>query len=218
MTTRQLAAELQRRGHSVTIYVRKDGGILIKSIDGIHYKGSEGNTVARNLLGQPFSEARARQTKYAQRQQRRKRITLPDGIKAEYQRVKKIWNKAFKARGGKPSNVGYFGKSAIEYAYRTQGEEETLRRIHEAEKYATGLAYSKNIEHLSSFIKDAGEKYNSQALLRLADDILTYGYMIKDEWIYPAYQELYKLNVGENPITIARNTRRILRLNKVNAN
>lgn len=216
MTTRQMVAELQRKGHTVTYYIRKDGGILIRSIDGQRYKGASGNAVARTMLGVELSEARARQTKYAQRQQRRKRTALPDAIKEEYQRVKKIWNKAFRAKGGKPSTVGYFGRSAIEYTYRTQGAEETLRRIHEAEKYATGMAYSKNIEHLSSFIRDAGEKYRSKALIKLADDIITYGYTIKDEWIYPAYQELYKLNVGIAPATVAKNTRRILRLNKIN--
>ena len=54
--------------------------------------------------------------------------------------------------------------------------------------------------------------YQSQDLHQLADDILQNGYSIREEWIQPAYQELYKLNAGVPANEVARNTRKILRL------
>ena len=92
------------------------------------------------------------------------------------------------------------------------GKKEALRRIFEAERYATGLAYSKNIQILASFINSAGIQYNSQELIKLAEDVEENAYAIREEWILPAYDELYKLNKGIPPKQVAKNTRKILRL------
>ena len=205
--------KLQEQGHTVNFYVRKDGGILIKSIDGISYpSGASGNARARQLIGENLSEARTKQLRYATRVRGRKRLTLDDEIEKEYKRVKKLWNKAFRSKKGKPHQAGYFGKARIEYAMKHYGKEEALRRIHEAERYASGYAYNKNIQILAGFITSAGERYGSNELLRLAEDLVNNAYMIKEEWIEPAYSELYKLNAGVDPKTVANNTRKILRL------
>lgn len=213
MTMMDVVRELQRQGHQVDFYVRKDGGILVKSIDGVKYpSGASGNAVARQMVGVQISEARIKQLKYATKARKRKRAITDDEVKKAYDRAKKIWNKAFKAKKGKPSPQGYFPQYNIKWILEHYGKEEALRRIKEAEKYASGLAYTKNIEHLAFFIRDAGEKYNSQELIKLSEDIITYAYTIKEEWIKPAYDELYLLNQGVPPEEVARNTRMILRL------
>ena len=74
------------------------------------------------------------------------------------------------------------------------------------------MAYSKNVEQLAYFIKSAGATYNSPELEKLADDVLENAFSIKEEWIAPAYDELYKLNAGVPPKEVARVTRAILRL------
>ena len=171
---------LQSQGHEVDFYVRKDGGILVKKIDGETYPtGASGNARARQIAGASISEARVRQLKYATRQRRGKKPTLDDEIEKEYARVKRKWNRAFKAKGGKPHPAGYFGKQRINYTIMHYGKEEALRRIREAERYASGLAYSKNISHLASFVKDASDKYRSPELKKLYDDILENAYAIK---------------------------------------
>ena len=164
----EIVRELQAKGHTVDFYVRRDGGILIKRIDGeTFHTGASGNARARQLLGETLSEARAKQLKYATKTRTRKRTTLPSEVRLEYERVKKIWNKTFKAKGGKGHTAGYFGKGRIEYAFQHYGKEEALRRISEAERYASGYAYSKNVTILAEFIRTAGERYQSQALIRL---------------------------------------------------
>ena len=213
MTMRQIVSKLESQGHKVTYYVRKDGGILIKSIDGERFTtGASGNIRARQLLGVDISQARSHQLEYATRQRGRPRFKLEDEIEKEYQRVKKIWRRKIKPKKGEPHPAGYFGRGRIEYAVKKFGKEEALRRIREAERYALGIAYSKNVEYLITMIRDAGLKLNSQELIQLANDVQENIYNIKDEWIKPAYDELYKLNTGASPKDVASRTRRILRL------
>lgn len=213
MTMAEIVAELQRQGHEVTIYVRKDGGILIKSIDGERFTGAHGNTRARAMVGTSISQAREAQLKFALRQRgKMKKVKVPNAVEEEYKRVKKLWNKAFKAKGGKPHPAGYFPKTRIKRILKEYGEEEAMRRIHEAERYASGIAYSKNVEHLADYIRMTANNLNSKELEQLANDILANAYAIRDEWIMPAYQELYKINDGIDPKQVAINVRRILRL------
>ena len=216
MTMQQIIAQLQAEGHEIEYYIRKDGGVLVKSIDGVRYpSGASGNARARQIAGATISEARVKQLKYATRSRktnRKKNISLDEQLEREFARVKKKWNKAFKSKEGKPHSAGYFGKSRIKYAIEHYGKEEALRRILEAERYASGIAYSKNVEILAQFIRSAGERLNSQELLNLAQDVIDNAYTIRDEWIAPAYDELYKLNQGVSPQEIARYTRTILRL------
>lgn len=213
MTMMEVVRQLQAQGHEVDFYVRKDGGILVKNIDGERFpSGASGNARARQLVGASISEARVSQLKYATRARKVKKPSLDDVIKKEYDRIKKKWNKAFKAKGGKPHPAGYFGWNRIKYAVEHYGKEEALRRIREAERYASGIAYAKNVEILAQYIKSVGDQLNSQELVKLSEDLIANAYSIKEEWIKPAYDELYKLNQGIPPKEVARNTRAILRL------
>ena len=213
MKMMEVVTKLQSQGHQIDFYVRKDGGILVRSIDGQRFpSGASGNAVARQMAGSTLSEARASQLKFATRARKVKKPSLDDEVRKEFLRVKKKWNKAFKAKGGKPHPAGYFGWNRIKYALDKYGKEEALRRIHEAEKYTSGIAYEKNVRTLAVFVRNAGSQYQSQELLKLADDIEENAYTIREEWIAPAYDELYKLNQGIEPKQIAKNTRAILRL------
>ena len=210
----QVVRQLQSQGHVIDFYVRKDGGILVKNIDGMKFpSGATGNAYARSLLGVNISEARKSQLKYATRVRTKPvKVQVDDAVKEEYKRVKKIWTKAFKSKGGKPHPAGYFGWQRIKRAYKQYGKAEALRRISEAEKYATGIAYSETVRILASFIMEAGNKYGSSDLVKLSEDLVANAYTIKDEWIKPAYDELYKLNTGTSPKDVAKNVRSILRL------
>ena len=217
---RVIVSQLTSKGHHIEYYVRKDGGILIRSIDGERFKEAKGNARARQMAGVQLSEARITQLKYATgtRKELRtpslRRTQVKDAIWEEYARVKKMWNKAFKSKNGKSHPAGYFGKARIKKSIRDWGEEEALRRIGEAEKYASGIAYSKNVQILAEQIKKAGYDYDSQELINLADDILNNAYAIREEWIQPAYNQLYKLNDGVDPKEVAKNVRKVLRLDK----
>ena len=212
MTMIEVVQQLQAQGHEVDFYIRKDGGILIRRIDGEKFQAAKGNARARQLVGATISEARISQLKYATRQQRKKHISVEDEIQREFYRVKKIWKKNIKPKKGKPHHAGYFGWARIEYSIKTYGKEEALRRIAEAERYATGVAYSKNVQYLAEYIEMTANDINSPELEQLAKDIKANSYAIREEWIVPAYQELYKINDGVDPKQVAKNTRLILRL------
>lgn len=217
MTMRQIVSKLESQGHRVSYYVRKDGGILIKSIDGERFTtGASGNIRARQLLGVETSEARLHQLKYATDRKtsirEHGRFKLDEEIEKEYQRVKKIWKRKMRPKQSQPHPAGYFGHGRIEYSMKHYGKEEALRRIREAERYATGYAYSKNAEQLLFQIQDYATKSGSEELARLAIDLQANLYNIREEWIKPAYEALYKLNKGVPTQEVARNTRRILRL------
>lgn len=211
MTMIEVVSKLQSQGHKVDFYVRKDGGILVRKIDGERFSGATGNKRAREITGTTISEARISQLKYATRS-RKVKFDIDEEIEKEYRRVKKKWNKAFKSKKGKQHPAGYFGRARIKYLMQHYKKEEVLQRILEAERYASGIAYSKNVQILATFIKNAGQQYNSQDLLKLADDIEQEAFSIREEWIQPAYDELYKLNAGVSPEQVAKNTRKILRL------
>lgn len=219
MTNLQVVQTLIAQGHRIRYSRRSDGGILVKEIDGLRFpSGAKGNQVARQMAGVGFSEAREKQLKYATRTRERYRThpksinSVDKEIKERFKEVKKIWGKRFKATKGKPHQAGYFGWSRIQYTIEKYGKAEALRRIEEAERYALGYAYSKNVKYLIIQIRDAGNKYQSNELLNLADDVEANMYQIKEDWIYPAYDELYKLNSGASPKDVAENVRKILRL------
>lgn len=220
MTMMQVVAELMAGGHQVQFYVRKDGGILIQRIDDKRFKGAKGNARAREMTGQNLSEARMAQLKYATkaRQELRspklKNVKIPDAVQKAYEKSKKKWDKAFKAKEGKPHPAGYLGKTRLKKTLADYDETEALRRMSEAERYASGLAYTKNVQGLAVEIRKAGNDYESNELLTLANDVEENAYMIREEWIYPAYQALYKLTKGQTPAEVVSNVRSILRLPK----
>lgn len=216
----EVVAKLQSQGHQVDFYVRKDGGILVRSIDGKKYGQAynkktgqlSGNQMAMKLAGTTPSEARIAQLKYATRARRVKKPSPEDAVYKEWERVHKKWTKAFKSKKGKPHSAGYFGWGRIDYALKHGGKEEAMAVIARAERYASGIAYARNVEHLADYIMDASAKLGSQELAQLANEIIENSLNIKEEWILPAYEALYDLNHGVEPKQVVKNVRRILRL------
>ena len=211
----EVVRELQKQGHDVEYYVRKDGGILVKEIDGQKFPtGASGNAMARQIVGAEISSAIVEQLKYAGRQRgkRQVRIDTPDNLQTYFKEVKKKWSRKMKAVGGKPHPAGYFSWNKVKKKLRDEGEEAAFSYIAEKEKYASGIAYSENVRFLVVFTRDAAKQYNSSDLSKLADDIEENANSIKEASIQPAYRELYTLNQGADPKDVARNTRKILGL------
>ena len=213
MTVRQTINLLRSQGHKVTYYERRDGGVLIKSIDGQRFSGATGNLYARAMSGQTLSVKRATQLGNITWSGKRlkSQISSKDyDVKKELQRVQKLWNKAFPKVDGKVPPVGRKTAKKVKWSIEHRGKEETMRLLKEAEKYAKGKAYSKNITILAEFIRDSAKKYKSKELEELADDIEENAWMIDETSIVPAYEELYKLNKDVPPEEVARVTRSIL--------
>lgn len=204
---------LKKQGHKVKYTKRSDGGLIITEIDGSKYKGKKGNAEARRLTGTSLSEAQIKQLKYISSVRFKKGYNpLPKDIKSEYLRIRKKWNKAFRAKDGKPNPVGYLNWRRISKKLHEEGPEAALSALSEAERYASGVAYSKNVMILAQFVASAAGDFDDPDLAKLSEDIILNASNIKEENIYQAYEELYKLNKGIEPKTIVYNVRKILKL------
>lgn len=213
MTIREIIKTLTSQGHSVSYYIRKDGGVLIKSIDGRKFTGASGNIYARTITGQKLSSKRSEQLLKITYTGKRAKAYIEDReIKNMLQRVQRKWRKAFPRVDGKAPSVGRKTAKGVKWSLEHRGREETIRLLSEAERYASGKAYSKNIEQLAMYIEESSTKYQSEELLQLAQDIRDNAWMIREDSMKPAYEELYKLNDGIPPEEVARNVRRILQI------
>ena len=142
MTTRELVSTLINQGYKVTYRVRKDGGILITSIDGHKFKGAEGNKVARWMTGEVLSERRAMQLTKITKTRTRKRVPTPESLESQRKRVTRKWRKA--------ELKGSIGKSNLEAIIRDRGVEGAREYLDNMEKRAEGYTSSGFIEALIS--------------------------------------------------------------------
>lgn len=211
MTMREVIRELTSQGHRVTYYVRKDGGVLIRSIDGQMFTGATGNMYARAMSGKQLSVKRAKQLSTITWSGKRAKSQLQDKeVKKALEKVQRKWRKAFPKVDGKVPSVGRKTAKKVKWSLEHKGKEETMRLLSEAERYASGKAYTKNIELLATFIEKAAGDYESKELEDLAEYIRQNAWKIDEDSIQPAYDELYKLNKGISPQEVAKNTKKIL--------
>ena len=215
MTLRELVKELRRQGHQVEYYNRKDGSILIRSIDGIDYKdGAAGNKVARAMgatlnLNAELSQARKTQLKIIK--PKGKRTPLPKAIEVKLKKVQKIYNK-----NKVPISQGRITKKQIRKIVEEEGKEAAMKKLTAAQRYAEGYATNATIDAFLTAIESYRKLFRqgsaeSEALKKLEDDIRISSGIIKDEYIYPAYKRLYDIKQG-NVLDIVDDVRRILRL------
>ena len=220
MKMRDIVKKLRNEGHSVSYYVRKDGGILIQSIDGQRFTGGTGNMYARAMTGTTLSTKRASQlSKITWEGERAKSQIADREIKKQLEKVQKKWRQAFPHKRGEVPAVGLKTAKKVKWSLEHRGKEETQRLLSEAERYASGKAYTKNIELLIDRINDYITKYNSlypnidiSSLESLRDDIIDNSYLIREDGMQKAYEELYELDHGASPEEVSRNVRRVLGL------
>ena len=217
MTIRQIINTLIQQGHSITYYQRKDGGILIRSIDGQRYIGAKGNLVARSMIGTTLSEKRTKQLVEATRTKKSlKKYKDLDELKKEWRRVREIWRKAFPSSKRHKNPIGQFTWKRIRWSYTQYGLDEALRRIKEAEQYASGFAYQENVDQLISYIQSYRDKLSNKNDKNLLNDLIkeidNKRFTIKESAIKPIYDVLYDLDKGVPVEEIVRRIKRILEL------
>ena len=208
---RAVVSELQALGHDVEYYVRSDGGILIRKIDGNKFSGASGNIQARRLTGEELSVRRAMQlTRATEKRAKYKGMnipTIPDYYKKELAKVQRHWRKKVDV-----SKTGQPTLAKLRWRLINEGEESAKRLLGEWEKYTQGIAYTEVVKALHDYIVEFNNDDNNPELDKLAEDIWANRDNIRDEWILPAYQALYKLNNGQPVEDVINNVRAILRL------
>jgi len=214
MTLREIVNELRAQGHQVEIYNRKDGGILVKSIDGMSFKAAEGNTLARQMgqsLGLTTELSAARKTQLKIIKPKGKRTPIPKALEVKLKKVQKAYN-VHKV----PIKQGRITKKVLRQVLEEEGVEAARKKLTAAQRYAEGYAtnttidaFVASIDHYQKLFKKGTQVYEELELLK--KDVLRSSGIIKDEWIYPAYKRLYDITKG-NALDVINDVRRMLRL------
>lgn len=191
MSTRQLVTLLQKQGHQVTYYIRKDGGVLITSIDGTKFKGASGNKVARWMAGEQISQRRAQQLKTITQQRKIKprkiQPTTPDNLEKIRKRVMRKWRKA--------NLTGSISKRNLKRMIEDRGIEGAAKYLEEMERRSEGKAYFGSIDGLIARIEQDmvnADSNDQEALEELIKLINQYREIFKQEWIQPIVDKLYE--------------------------
>lgn len=187
--------QLVQNGHKIEYRKRKDGGVLITSLDGVKYKLAQGNTLARKMVGSTLSEARKIQLERIkplknQTPKERKRGQLPKELKSKLRKVQRIWRKEH------PSISGSVSTKGLRYHYEKYGKEEALRSLDKAEKYALGIAYEENVEWLAQRIEINLNKEFSSEMESIVNLIRSKSQSFKEEWIQVIYEIVYQWEQG----------------------
>ena len=197
MTLMEIVNQLLNTGNIVSYRVRSDGGIIITSINGQKYKGAEGNAQARRMVGATLSTARASQLAEIRppkgvSPKKRKKAPIRKEILDLTRKVQRKWKQNVDPSKGKIT------RRKVRWTIEHLGEEEALKRLRQAYRYALGLAYDSNIDSLLGYIYEVASKLGNQApsLYELADYIDNHRADFKEEWISPIYDALYEINHG----------------------
>lgn len=195
LTIREIVKILKEEGHMVEFYERKDGGILIKSIDGVKFQGATGNKVGRGMVGSSISQKRETQLQKITTTGKRAKKTITDSeVKKALQRTQRVWNKAFPHKRGEKPDVGLKTAKQVKWNLEHKGKEETLRLLKESERYARGLAYHEGIKDFVEQLQHWNKHKKNPSVTKLIADIIIKQDTIRFEWLWDAYATAYKLN------------------------
>lgn len=196
MTTRQLVNQLRQQGYNVTFYVRKDGGILIRSINGESFKGAKGNIYARSLMGLKLAERREKQLSKITRERvyhpRKIPVETPEDLERFRKRVMRKWRKA--------GLTGSISKKNLRRIIEERGFEGAKTYLEEMERHSMGKAYYGQIEALLSRIENditLSEDSTDIEYLQSAYDLIDQKRDdIRPTWINDMFDSLYNFEMG----------------------
>lgn len=174
MTVKEIVQQLRSEGHRVTTYQRMDvqgrkRGLVIRSIDNIHYTGSKGNEIGRVMVGAKLSEyqqeamnrlnkvSKKTGKKFSNRPVSQRRLQKIDREITD--RLKDI-QKEYRKRGreyGLPTLTKY------RYHLKTHGKDVADKMLAQAERYAKGLVYKENVDAFIERLTQVAEKLEVDA-------------------------------------------------------
>lgn len=184
---------LQEQGHEVEYSKRKDGGYIIRKIDGRAFSGKTGNAFARNIVGAKLSQARQVQlakirTPKGRRQHRLEPI--PEDVNKMLKKVQKSWRKKH------PDIRGTATTRNVRWFLREHGKEATMQALDKSYRYSQGYAYIDNVNHLIERIRNDLTIQPSSDMEEIVGLIERKMMDFKEEWISPIYQALYEWEKG----------------------
>ena len=196
MTLREVVSNLLGKGYKVTYRVRKDGGILITSIDGNKFSGAKGNIAARSMLGLTLSDRRKAQLTKITRERsvhpRKIPIYTPEDLEKYRKRVMRKWRKA--------GLTGSISKRNLRRIIEDRGLKGAETYLIEMERHTENKAYYGAIEGLLARIQndidvvgDEIEISYLQAAYKIIEDNKE---QFKQDWLFQIFDTLYNYEQG----------------------
>ena len=160
MTTIQVINTLISKGYRISFYKRKDGGYLIRSINGSKFSGAKGNEYARNLLGinLDLSNKGLAKTLKSNIEYKQGKLRKPKLSNEVSKLIRKAQRKLNKLQKKSLTAIGTISTKRIREYIAKYGEEEAKRKLNQLINYSRGIAYDENIETLARMIEEYLQK------------------------------------------------------------
>lgn len=194
---KQIIDQLRSSGYQVNAYKRKDGGYLIRSINGAKFTGAKGNEAARQIVGASLSVRKQKQlkaitpsTKKAAKIRRQGRLKLepiPADITKQIKKVQKMMRENVSALGTRATIT----TGSIRKIIKEEGEQAARTALQKAQSYAAGIAYDENVRLLAERFNSFGNKTGITTFNEIASTILSKIGTFKEEWIPLCYEAIY---------------------------
>lgn len=205
MTLKEVVDYLRKRGVSIEFKERSDGSLRIVSIDGIRYKGSEGNNKAREKAGMEMSAAQKEQRRKASKESREShKKTTPSLSKGEKRTLAKENVKR------RDEGLNSIKRKQARASKKLEGDiKGIMKRSRSARRHKAGYAYRKNIETDVDFLKNNWVIWHRTAAgteaymhmfpktMRYLEEALDGKHVISDSALFEARQIRYLFLEGE---------------------
>lgn len=196
MLLKDIVKQLETEGFEIELRTRQDGGLTITKINGISFKGSAGNTRARQIAGVSLSEAQISQRSYNVKTYikgfKHPKDKFDEDIKAQVKKVQRLWRKH-------KVNGKITMRKAREH-FKREGRKGAMEYLNKMERYGMGLAYEENVRWLSDYARNVanglemnGEHKARSEYIKLADYIWDIRDNFHEAWINPIYSYLYEV-------------------------
>lgn len=166
MTMKEIVNKLEKNGNKIKYRQRKDGGIIITSINGQKMGITEGNRLARSMVGKggKLSKKREKQLSYNVKRYiklkpgQHKARGKPDADIVKL--VRKV------QRTGRKTKVdtGRVTMRKVRYHLKTEGREKTIEYLQRRMRYFQGYANENNINAIQERINRIGYGIQSNLL------------------------------------------------------
>ena len=189
MTIREIVSTLRKQGIKISVYERKDGGLVITSINGTSYRGKTGNKVARFMINESLSERRSMQLERITRQRNwsKPSVKTTEELNRYLKRVQRKWRKA--------GIKGTISKRNLKNMIQERGLEGATNYLSEMERHAEGLAYNSQIDGLIARLEqdlvNVESDEEEEAIEALIDKLKRNRDNISFEMVQRIYDEIY---------------------------
>lgn len=198
--------ELSKEGYQIQYRKRSDGGVLITSINGKRFRGSDGNNIARQIAGKQLSAARTtanlknvtkyiRKTNFKKKHKVKfKRTPINEVDKKLIREIQKL---ARKSNGAGTTSRDMFRKMVKKF-----GLEEARQKLNEQYRHLQGYAYEGVVDAISDRISRLKLYFEGKGNEKLIDELLENirknKSEIREEYINGFYRVIYKAEQTHN--------------------